>query len=227
MNVTKTILAGLVAVSSVFALPTLQLDISGGVYNGSTETVVNTSNQFDLIALLNSSDYTGTYYISMAVTPTISMSADIGSFDFNGTPVSIADMHYGTPPVALAEVGELPTHGIFPTYFYEYAFSFSGDRALPYNVENNPGSLMVDPAGTLYYQAFTVDVSALNPNYGIHFDLYNEEFKNKKSKLGFAPFSHDAEASLVIKDVPEPVTLSLFGMGLLALSGMGLFRRRN
>jgi len=226
MNITKTILAGLFAVGSVFALPTLQLDISGGTYDTPSESVINSSNQFDLIALLNSSDYTGNYYISMAVTPKISASTDIGSFVFGTETIDISKMQYGTPPIALADLGDLQSHGIFSTYFYEYTFTFSGDKALAYNVENDPDGLVSDPSGTLSYKKFAVDLTGLNSNYGIHFDLYNEDVKKNKSSLGFAPFSHDAEASHITQNVPEPATLSLFGMGLLALSGMGLIRRR-
>jgi hypothetical protein len=228
MNVTKTIFAGLLAVSSVFALPTLQLDMSGGTYDALTETVVNTSNQFDLVALLNSEEYTGNYYVSMALTPQISMQADIGSFVFGTETIDISKMEFGTPPVDLADLRDLPSHGIFPTYFIERSFTFSsGNKALNYNVEDAPGGLVIDGNGGLYYKTFSIDITNLNPNYGIHFDLYNEEFKkNGETNLGFAPFSHDAEASYVTENVPEPATLSLFGMGLLALSGIGLFSRR-
>jgi PEP-CTERM motif len=224
MKITKTILVGLLAVGSIFATPMLQLDLSDGIYDPSTQTTVNTTNQFDLIALLDRSKTTntsGTYYVSMAVTPGISVSADLGSVNFGGVDYNVTgDMMYGTPPVSMGSLtGSLPTHGIYPTYYKEFAFSFAGDpEVMAYDVQTN--SLT---NGVLLYHSFAVDVSGLNAGYSVHFDLYDEEFKKKGgTTLGFAPFSHDAEAS----NVPEPATLSLFGMGLLALSGIRLFRRR-
>ncbi len=57
--------------ASAFAVPALQLDISDGIYDSGTETVVSTSNLFTLYALLDpaQSDSTGTFYISAAVLP--------------------------------------------------------------------------------------------------------------------------------------------------------------
>lgn len=239
MNITKTILAGLVTAGSVLALPTLQLDISDGMYDVSTQTTVNTSNQFGLIALLNSVDFSGDYYISMAVTPQISSPEVFGSFVFAGETITISDMHYGTPPVdnySANNEENLAPHGIFPTYFKEFKFSFTGTTVSAYNAANQTE---IDN-GTIYSELFNVDMGNLNPNYGIHFDLYSVDFRNvygqgkeKNTVVGidagideFAPFSHDAEAGYIAKDVPEPATLALFGLGLLALSGIRLVRRK-
>ena len=93
----------------------------------------------------------------------------------------------------------------------------------------------------MYYQAFTIDTSGLDPNYFVHFDLYNTFDTTVTNKVcsgkgrsrscvdivvgsnvninSFAPFSHDAESG----KVPEPGTLLLFGSGIL---GLGFFGRK-
>lgn len=237
MNITKTVLAGLLAVSSVFALPVLQLDISDGIYDPTPglESTVNTSNVFDLIALLDLTKTSNVenYYISMAVTPQIEIAEPIGSFKFAGETIDISKMQYGTPPADLYEGKNddgMAPHSIFPTYFYESGFSFDPDNAaLGYNVQDNGMNLTPVANGKMLFNRFAVDLTELDPNYGIHFDLYNKvQSKPKNDPVtdldagDFAPWSHDAD----VKNVPEPATLSLFGMGILALSGMGLIRRR-
>ena len=109
------------------AVPVLQLDIAGGSYDNGTETIVTSSDTFTLYALLKPSTYntlSDSYYISAALTPQVSTSATLGSFVFNGATINAtSDMFYGVPPleaILASDKGDLPTHGVFPTYYKEF-----------------------------------------------------------------------------------------------------------
>lgn len=244
-------------VSFAEAIPTLQLDIQGGTYDPLTETILSTSDPFTLYAYLipdGKALLSDTYYISAAVVPQVGpIGQDLGSFSFNGVPISVTnDMRYGDPPIEtyvtqLKDPGDLPPHGIFNTYFTQIAFTFDPDNnATEYNTQSSTGvGPTPNPNGTMYYQAFTIDTSLLNPNYFIHFDLYNSltipvtqricsgTGRNKScfdKVLGddieinsFAPFSHDAQSNGHSHSVPEPSALLLLGSGLL---GLALYNRR-
>jgi hypothetical protein len=222
------LLAGALA-QGAWALPLLQLDIAGGSYDAASQTVVTSAQQFDLIALLNSRSTAGKYYLSMAVTPATATPADLGSFKVNGITVDVtADMVYGTPPAEWympSDPGDLPTHSIYPTYFFEYGFYFDPTKTTSaYNVQDEAGRGLVG-SGDLFYKTFALDVSGLNAG-GLHFDLYSEDvnwFDVDVDK--FAPFSHDAEyvAGATPEAVPEPGTLGLMGLGL---AGISFFARR-
>jgi hypothetical protein len=234
----------LAAAQRVEAVPFLQLDMAGGVYDPVTETIVAPGGAFTVFAILTPKDgqivdFTKDYFVSVALIPSFSSqpspAPSLGSFTWGSTTVNVtADMNYGVPPVEQIvslqgwDSGDLSKHGIFPTYFSEFKFNFSSaSTAGVYNTQDDPGG---PPAGTGAYQvAFTGDSSLLTSGYSLHFDLYSEKFRSCGSgctdvdRDQFAPFSHDAETG--IRRVPEPGTALLALLGMMVGFTVGILRR--
>jgi hypothetical protein len=214
------------AAATAEAYPILQLDIIGGHYDAATETIVSGGPDFVLVALLSHADadlLADTYYISAAVSPNPGPAGgDLGNFSWNGTNYDVTDdMTYGTPPLeasgATHDGGDLPGHGIFPTFFREFSFQFStANRTEEYNTEDNPSGLTPTSATTnvAYYALFNITTGLTGDNV-LHFDLYNSAVRRNGDEDvdRHAPFSHDAESSN--QKVAEPGSMLLMSMGLL------------
>lgn len=241
------------AVPAALASPLLQLDIQNATYVTATDggTTEATTHNFTLYAFLTPPAGTttaqlnamlnDTYYIAAAISPQVSTAQDLGAFSFGSSFVrATQDMVYGDPPFerylggAASDTGDLATHNIYNTYFKEFSFKFqSAQRATTYDVvtEGN-GSQNNGPTaqsnGGMYYMAFTVDTWHLNPNYKIHFDLYNETLKsgNDLDINKYAPFTYDAQSRYGSgAPLPEPTSLLLLGTGLGGVAA-GLQRKR-
>lgn len=174
---------------SAQAIPSLQLDIVGGSYDRSTQTIVSAGTSFTLTANLlpdSKASLGDWYYISAAVTPKLGWDSnnppDLGTFTFENQTFNVtSDMNWGTPPaeslaiVQPGDPGDLPPHDIFETYFIQFAFQFDSENtATAYNTQDNAGAGPT-PAdnGTMYFEGFSINTAGLDPAYAIHFDLYN------------------------------------------------------
>jgi hypothetical protein len=120
----------------------------------------------------------------------------------------------------------LPKHGIYPTYFAEFAFSFGADQSAIYDTQRYTGQGPQAGYG-MYYRRFDVDISRLDPRYHLHFDLYNVSLKKGGDidVSSHAPFSHSAD-SRPATSVPEPHSITLLGVGSLAIVAVFRLRRR-
>ncbi len=216
----------LVSGNTVFAEPYLQLDASPAVYvGGDEESVVTLGDVFTMYALVNSDapafpdpiDLSKEYYLSIALVPKLGHDTVLGSFTFDdGTDpieeiVVTKDMQYGIPPVVAAIFQDLPSHGIYETFFIEKSFTLTGaTRAALYDVQQDgAGGPVDDTEGTLYYQAFDIDATNLFSGYFLHIDLYTE----LEGTIKFAPPSHDLQHV----PVPGAVLLGILGLGVAGI----------
>ena len=197
------------AAASGFAVPTLQLDVVGGIYDEETETIVAPSGEeITLVALLTprpSDDLAemlgDTYFVSAALLPAVEESGDLGSFMFQTgggeaqTVDATGDMAFGVPPgepLQAFDAKDLSKHGVFETYFSEFSFMFNEDQeAATYNSQDTPGGDL-DLLGTgTFFRRFTVNTSLLASGFNLHFDLYSTEMVGDIESLSLSETSED------------------------------------
>ena len=169
----------------------------------------------------------GKAYLVFAATPML-LDENIDYFNLvvsDGTNLDLdmVESGIGQPPVL--DPNSLAPHGIFDIYYEIFEFDFDGA-----NVDiGNTEPLQHGGGGTTLgrYETFDVQFSLLNEAVtGIHIDLFtingtwDEATEDKQLVASFAPFSHDAQVSLV----PVPAAVWLFGSGLIGL--VGIARRK-
>lgn len=161
-----------------FAVPVLQLDISGGVYSGpdygvpqisgqTNDTIVATSENFSLYALLRYDQDPdklpdlGPYYISAAVYPDPGSPLGLGSFDIDLDPYDtigpqtinvVGDMTYGTPPHETVMTQLYDPGDLSPHDIFETYFAqfefYFSDLDRALLYNSAPGGDPDDPPGT-------------------------------------------------------------------------------
>ena len=253
MNIKIKMLAGAIGsliCASAYAVPDLQLNITGGIYDNVTETVIVTGGTTATVNaymdVTGKNALTDTYALSVALSPqTGPDNVDLGSFVIAGISVDVTDdMVYGVPPLETvwtqdSDPGDLATHSIFDTFFKELSFSFDAtSMTASVNTQDTPGYDPTSNVGSdLYYKQFAIDTSALAEDIALHFDLYNLKIcadtkgqcqvVDDADQSNFAPFSHDAEWRPVgfeppppAPGIPEPAPLALVALGGILLGWM-------
>lgn len=188
-------IASLAAVSgTALAVPVAQLDIVGGEWDGGTETVVTSADDFTLYGYANTENAGGrdldtdlAWYLAIAITaPEGADLASFGSFTVGGSqvfgtdPLSSAalDFFFGVPPVesSLGHDGhDLAQHGIYETLFALLDVDFTSPDGFRNTVDVNESwgtDPALNPGNALAFIGWDFDVSGLADGYGLHFDLF-------------------------------------------------------
>jgi len=227
----------------VFAVPSLQLYIPGATYYetnplfpDSEDSWVTFDNPFELqvagatspayvriltdvklhIALLENE-----YILYQSLTTPFLTIQDIEPNPNEVFPT--VELYVGDFSLVPGKPDGVAPHGIYPTYYASIDLpDLLVDSALEtvydYNEDFDPDNpeLSGSDSGDIQYYRISYDRRFTF----IHFDATGT-VRNRHIKFVFAPYSHDADTI-----IPEPITLFLFGTGLLGLAGLGRVRKR-
>jgi PEP-CTERM motif len=242
-----TLLALLLIPTTAMAVPALQLYADGATFNPksgaagfdpnfSEETWVAGSSDFTLyvVGAEGRYKYIDNTYLLVSVQAenynggngTITIKGKDGeASDVQAVSVALnsATATYGTP-------GGMSGHGVFDAYSWWVSIpELLGNTTEP--IQNYSPDSINDPAeGEGEIQLYDVSIEGFAL---AHFDLVGRGWK--KTKCGWktdclkAPFSHDVEGPgdtpdpRIDETIPEPATMTLFGITLI---GIGIYRRK-
>ncbi|MBI3466705.1 MAG: choice-of-anchor N protein [Planctomycetes bacterium] len=220
---------------TALAIPVLQLYIDGATYDPVEDSwVIATAGPFDLWVIGDVGSYGTISDVKLAAAVDTAELLAGGSVSLAPTTTGVVtDPSTPSSPVATANFPSadgalpvrgdgttLPPHGVYGagTSFFEWEL---GDLTLTDSpigdfISSFPSSF----PSTGQINVYTVTVSGFSQ---VHFDTYDHIVNGgNHTKYVFAPFSHDAGATVV----PEPSSLLLVGPGMLALGVFGNRRLR-
>lgn len=221
--------------TSAWAVPNLQIYIPGAEYVVGTDDEGNTTETW----VINSYNYE--LWVIGANLPIYDVKLALAvSTNENGTIVIDSETldetydHFfdnGIPTMGDG-ITKLPSHGVFPTSYYEY---FIGDFCIGMNKDNkelyekvynyvpDPDEVpsLWDEYGNPAYgwgygevKKFKISVESVEGYNWVDIVAYDHIYKsNEKTRCCFTPFSHDGGWS----PIPEPATMFLVGTGLISL----------
>ena len=213
------------------AIPILQLYVEGGSYDSSLETWVISSPNFQLWVIGNISGGGGKGTISDVYL----VASGYGSGSISLTPTTTNLVTDPSTPGTLtgpftsegpAKVPKAPPEGVTGHDEYRFANDHTFFGIGDFTLNDSP---IADFSGPTYpasgdfaankgqINVYSVSVSGYDE---VHFDAYDTVVCGSKSKVVFAPFSHDSTGGVI----PEPGTLLLLGAGLVGLVGYGKLR---
>lgn len=247
------VLGGWAGKARVFAEPTLQIYLEGGLYDTVTQSwylappgssagapfrlwIIGNTSQGPIEEVRLSMAYSAVYRangVDLAVTITPSTTGGLFGFTDPSTPPPPTFLQYGAEgnrPV-LGDGSPLPAHGIYGegVVWQEWLL---GD----FTLSDSPiGDFInsVPPPGpktgqiNVYEVTITFSDGSSAHGVNVHFDAYNHVEAKNHVRYRFAPFSHDADGDVTV--VPEPgslVALASFLGGSLVFGTGTFFRRR-